>query len=96
MKLKEFIEQKEQELLNTYKKVELTYTEDVMLGKNSCSQIFNSNQSNLEVEWYEPKLSELPEKYGTFLANGSLINFEVIPPRKRKPISKRFYFKWSE
>ena len=96
MILNDFIKMKEEELSKDYRKVEFKFVEDVVLSTNSVSRNFSSEKSKqLTVEGREAKLSELGETSSIpFVPNGSLVVFEYVPPRKRKPIKKDYYFLW--
>lgn len=92
MKLKEFIDQKRKEFIESglYRDVEFLSAEDVGLNKNSVLESFLPKKSDLEKECVEiTDFSTLPEGHRD--SNGSLVKFDLLPKGKRKYITKRFY-----
>ncbi len=95
-KLKDIIEQKRSELLqsNLYIDVLTSRTEEVGLYKNCVAKNFNSSQGDMEREVEEieslSKLDDSPSVAKTN-NNGVEIVFNVKPKGKRKYIKKEYY-----
>lgn len=97
MDVGEFILGKMVELKEEYRWADFKDVESVMLVKNGTVTQFNSEQTPLIQKGKEVKLSELQDGYtGDFKANGSLIRFEVLLPKKRKPTILEYYFLWED
>lgn len=97
MDLGNFIMDKSVELKEQYKQVELKSVESVVLSKNSVSSEFLAKETPLLQEGREIDLSEMDVVSSIpFVPNGTLVRFYVKLPRKRKMISKDFYFLWDK
>jgi hypothetical protein len=96
MDLGNFIMEKSVELKEKYNHIELKSIESVVLSKNSVSSDFLTKETPLLQEGKEIDLSEMSEVSSTpFVPNGTIVRFYVKLPKKRKPISKDFYFLWN-
>jgi len=92
-----YIMDKSVELREHFKEAKLKSIENVVLSKNSVVQEFLSKETSLLQKGKEVNLSEMNEVSSVpFIPNGTLVRFNVIPPRKRKAIIKDFYFLWIE
>lgn len=97
MKLLEFIETKQLELINTYKEVEFHSANDVMLTKGSCSEKFTSEATDLNKIGQGISIHnvENTERF-PFEENGTKVLFNIKRPRKRKFELHTEYFIWSQ
>ena len=98
MQLKEFIYQKKIQLEQEYGKgrVNLKDAESVALNLNGFARDFASQTTNPLQEGTELKdlrtMKKQELKFGEH--NGTYVIFEVLPPRKRKPVEVTYYFLW--
>lgn len=97
MKLSEFIETKQLELLNTYKEVKFHSADDVMLTKGGCSEKFTSEPTDLNKIGYGISIHDVEStKSFPFKENGTKVLFNVKRPHKRKFELYTEYFIWSQ
>ncbi|WNF36445.1 hypothetical protein RJD24_18785 [Bacillaceae bacterium IKA-2] len=95
MELKDFINEKIVELGKEYRSVKFEDAESVMLGKNSTCSEFNSKQTSLSQKGKEVNLHEIESATSVpFKPNGTIVAFKILLPRKRKEITKGYYFLW--
>lgn len=99
MELQQFLINKQAELIQQYRKVELVSHISVTLKKNSVGEKFTAGNTPLNQLGYGIELSELPESDDVEIRlgikeNGTHVILEVVAKGKRKPERKEFYFLW--
>lgn len=96
MQLQQFLINKQAELSQEYRKVEVRSHISVTLNGSSVSEKFTAGNTPLNQTGREVTRTGFPvleNSLGT-AENGTHVIFEVIPKGKRKPIRKDFYFLW--
>ncbi|KOS61541.1 hypothetical protein FJQ98_16070 [Lysinibacillus agricola] len=93
--LNQFIYDKINELLNTYKEVEFHSANDVMLTKGGCSEQFTSKATDLNKIGQGISIHDVDntERF-PFKENGTKVLFNIKRPRKRKFELHTEYFIW--
>lgn len=90
-----FIEQKREELLKQYRKVELHSHNSVVLKDSSVAEKFTSGETFLMQVGREVTTAEFPRDVPmTAPDNGTEVVFEVVSKGKRKPERYSCYFLW--
>lgn len=95
MKLNEYIEQKKVELANEgMRKVEFKRARECEVGRNSISfMLFTAANAPTDAEVTEITANErmaLPERE---MIKAYYVDFDVVRPRCRKPVTETFYIK---
>lgn len=94
MKLQEYIQSKEKELVRSgMREAKYKTHYDSEIGRNSeAFMLFARTQPSLDVEVEEIDRSKLPNDYNTLIP-AIIIDIDVVKPRCRKPVRKSFYVK---
>lgn len=99
MQLQQFLNDKQAELAQEHRKVEVKSYVSVTLNGTTVGEKFTAGNTPLTQTGREVKRGEFPVLEDTesvlgIKENGTKVVFEVVPKGKRKPIQKEFYFLW--